>query len=87
MGLTNMLTSRRDLMGRGEMGQRWGRLGEEEPGGWGGGRKVGAGGGGTGTHDQRTDHTTEGTEENRGEGLEEIARRDLLQPVGGFPPG
>ena len=32
------------------------------------------------------DLTTEGTEKNRGEGLEEIARRDLLQPVGGFPP-
>ena len=41
-------------------------------------------------HDQRTDLTTEyteGTEKNSGEGLEEIARRYLLQPVGGFPPG
>ena len=26
------------------------------------------------------------TEKNREEGLEEIARRYLLQPVGGFPP-
>ena len=28
-----------------------------------------------------------GREEDREEGLEEIARRYLLQPVGGFPPG
>ena len=28
-----------------------------------------------------------GAEKNREEGLEEIARRYLLQPVEGFPPG
>ncbi|MGD9782097.1 MAG: hypothetical protein AB7V14_08085 [Kiritimatiellia bacterium] len=33
-----------------------------------------------------TTESTEYTEKNREEGLEEIARRDLLQPVGGFPP-
>ena len=34
-----------------------------------------------------TKHTKRGREGNREEGLEEIARRYLLQPVGGFPPG
>ena len=34
-----------------------------------------------------TTEGTENTEKNREEGLEEIARRYLLQPVGGFPPG
>ena len=34
-----------------------------------------------------TTESTEFTEKNREEGLEEIARRYLLQPVGGFPPG
>ena len=33
-----------------------------------------------------TTECTESTEKNREEGLEEIARRYLLQPVGGFPP-
>ena len=33
-----------------------------------------------------TTEGTENTEKNREEGLEEIARRYYLQPVGGFPP-